>query len=448
MKIITKIGILLFISLFINSCSSDDSDEIIDEGQTTPTQAIIDSYSKNFGYSGESIIINGTNFTTDITKVKVYFDDVVAVVNSVNSQEINVKLPSTEKSVPILKVEIENTNFINNVENDYDGNVGILASIPNEWHSMDHNLPFGLIFKSQSIGKDKFYFSTSDSGGSGVYRTKDGGLTWNNWGRCGFQGSFYATTNDEGWTQTTFGVNKVPIGGSTGINFDVHPSTSTIGLYVNDDLNKGFLISYQKIVYKTTDGVNFEEVYNNDPTNNEDPNGNSSQVRVFSEFDENNIWAGGHIEVDQNLDYTPINKFYAPLVLFLDNGNWTERSISGLVTSSQAKQIQFINEDKGFLYVKNKGTNSSVLNQLFKSIDGGNSWELIYDSNNLSITSFSFKNETIGWFCSENKIYKTVDGGFNWTIDYTHSSDIANITYEDGIVWAVTSDKILKYFTE
>lgn len=440
-----KQTIALITILLISSCSSDNNteEEIIQLKQST-----IDSYSKNYGYSGENINIVGTNFTTNINEVKVFFDDIEAEIESVNSSEIDVKLPITTNTIPVLKVEIDNRVITNNVENDYDGNIGILASTPNEWHSMDHNLPFGSIFKSQSIGKDKFYFSTSDSGGSGVYRTKDGGLTWNNWGRCGFQGSFYATTNDEGWTQTTFGVNKVPIGGSTSINSDVHPSTSTIGLYVNDDLDKGFLISYQKIVYKTTDGVIFEEVYNNDPTSNEDPTGTSSQVRVFSELDENHIWAGGYIEVDQNLGYTPINAFYAPLILFLDNGTWTERSIPGLDYSARVMKIQFINENKGYLYVKNSRNDTPAINYLYKSIDGGNSWDRIYDFNDLPITSFSFKNETLGWFCSGNKIYKTIDGGINWTIDYTHSSNIVNVTYEDRIVWAVTSDKILKYFTE
>ncbi len=446
MKIIKQI-IMLALTLIITSCSSDDSNDNADEGQTILEQATVDSYSKDYGYSGEDIIISGTNFTTNLNEIKVFFDEIEAQVNSVNNTEINIKLPIVSKTIPVFKVEIDNRIIINNVENNYEGNIGVLASSLNNWHIMDHNgiinsskpLEGKDIYKSQSIGKNKFYFSTRDCCGAGVYRTIDGGITWSEWGRSGFDGSFYATNNDEGWTQTSFGVNKVPIGGSNSLNSDVHNSTSTIGLYVNDNLTNGFLISYQKAVYKTTDGVAFEEVYNNNPTSNEDPNGVSSQVRVFSELDENHIWAGGY---DQN------NAFNEPLILFLDNGTWTERSISGLDYSASVKKIQFIDENKGYIYVKNNRNDTPAINYIYKSIDGGNSWDRIYDSNDLPITSFSFKNETLGWFCSGNKIYKTTDGGINWTIDYTHNSDIKNISYNDGVVWAVTGDKILKYFTE
>jgi len=435
---------VLIVAILIYSCSTDEPTIEVPKTET----ATIDSYSKNFGYSDEPISIYGNNLSTNIEDISIKFDNIEATIVSASLNEIVVKLPVVTNSIPELSITIAYRIITNNVENEYYGNIGILASSIDEWHIIDSSLPVGYIYKSQSIGKEKLYFSTNDQAGYGVYRTKDGGITWSNWGRSGFDGSFYATSNDEGWTQTTFGVNKVPIGGSTSLNSDIHPSTSTIGLYINDNLTSGFLISYQKIVYKTTDGTSFIEVYNNDPSGIEDPKGNSSQVRVFSELDENNIWAGGYLEVDQNLDYTPVNKFYAPLVLFLDNGIWAERSIPGLASSSQAKQIQFINEDKGYLYVKNKGSVSPTLNQLFKSIDGGNSWELLYDAINSPITSFSFKNETLGWFCSGNKIYKTIDGGMNWTIDYTHDSDIGNITYNDGIVWAVTSNNILKLFTE
>ncbi len=445
MKIIKQIIILILV-LIISSCSSDEENSTTEERQTPLEQATINSYSKNYGYSGENIVINGTNFTTNINEVKVLFDDIEAEINSINNTEINIKLPVVSNSIPVFKVEIDNRIISNNVKNNYDRNIGVLASSLNNWHIIEHNgianssNPLGVVYKSQTLSKNEFYFSTNDCCGAGVYRTIDGGLTWSNWGRSDFNGSFYVTPNDEGWTQTTFGVNKVPIGGSISINFDVHNSTSTIGLYIDDDLTNGFLISYQKVVYKTTDGVNFDEVYNNNPTSSEDPNGVSSQVRVFSELDKNHIWAGGYTTVNQNLN--------VPLVLFLDNGTWTEVSIPNLEYSARVMQIQFIDENKGYLYVKNSRNDTPVLNYIYKSIDGGNSWNRIYNSNDLTITSFAFKNENLGWFCSENKIYKTIDAGINWTIDYTHNSDIKNISYNDDTVWAITENEILKYYTK
>ncbi len=438
MKIITKFIqpiALPFHYLF----SSQSEEELI-----SPEPATIDSYSKNYGYAGENITISGTNFTTEIKDVKVFFDDVPAKVTSINNKKIEVKLPIVHNAIPVLNVEIKNRKIFYNAKNEYSGNIGVLENSPNKWHSIRFNSGGKKVWKMQVISKEKTYFSLNNNGGGGfVYRTLDGGITWKLWCPVDFYGSFYATNNDEGWSQITFDINKIPAGGSHSVNSNVHSGTRiTTGLYVNDNLTKGILVSYDKVVYKTTDGKNFREVYNN-------CQGNASVIRVFSELDENNFWAGGYTEVNQELDCTSINKFYAPLILFLDkNGIWTERIIPDLTTSSQVKQIQFINEDVGFVYIRNKGNASSVLkNQIFKSTDGGYSWSLLFDFNNF-ITSFSFKDESLGWFCSENKIYKTTDGGVNWIIDYKNDSIIKNISYNDGIVWAITHDKILKYFVE
>ncbi|WP_019037304.1 hypothetical protein [Psychroflexus tropicus] len=56
--------------------------------------------------------------------------------------------------------------------------------------------------------------------------------------------------------------------------------------------------------------------------------------------------------------------------------------------------------------------------------------------------------ETTGWYCSGNTIYKTTDGGISWSVDYTSDSDISNISYGEGVVWAITKDEVLKYFTK
>ncbi len=441
MKNQLTLAIAVCVSLIFSSCSSDESngDTGDDGGQTIPEQATITSYSKDYGYSGETVTINGTNFTADINDVTVMFDDVVAEVVSVTNSTVNITLPITENSIPVLKVQIENRIITNTVQNNYNKNIGILASALNVWHTMDNTSLFGFVYRSQVTGRDKFYYSTNDNGGSSVYRTNDGGLSWVNWGSSGFVGSFYATSNDEGWTQTSFGVNKVPVGGSQSINSDVHPTTQTIGLYVNDALTNGLLISRGKVVYETTDGLTFNEVYRNVP------DGNSSDVDVFAQLDENHMWAGGFIEVDQDPG-TGVNNVDAPLVLFIDNGEWTERSIPIADTPATIKQISFINEDKGYFSTRKKG--ATEVNRLYKSIDGGNSWELLYDANNQTIKSFTFKNESIGWYCADNEIYKTTDGGLTWVLDYTHDSSISNVTYGDGIVWGLTSDKILKFITE
>jgi len=339
-----------------------------------------------------------------------------------------------------------------NVENDYSNSIGVLDITPNKWHISDINYPNnGPIYISKAIGKKKLYFSTNDCCGTGVYRTLDEGITWNLWGRSGSLGEFYVTNNDEGWSQTTFGVNRIPIGGSETVNMDVHKSTQTTGLYIDDDLVNGFLIDKQKIVYQTTDGVSFNEVYNNKPKDE-----TSSRVTKFSQLDKDNIWAAGYIDIsgEKFPDFTPANDFLAPLILFPDNGSWKEVTISNLEATSQVVQIQFINKNIGYINVSNeniiKGSLNNIkpLNKLLKSVDGGNSWDLIYDTNDVPIKAFSFKDQMIGWYCLGNNIYKTTDGGVTWKVDYSHNSEIKTIAYDSGLVWALSDNKIFKYFID
>ncbi|WP_019037306.1 IPT/TIG domain-containing protein [Psychroflexus tropicus] len=187
MKKILKPFSLVILVIFCGSCASDDTEDITGQNPPiTPEAATIDSYFKNFGYSGDTIVISRTNFTTDVNDVEVSFDNVIAEINSVNEQEISLILPETESNIPELKVAVANRIITNTVENDYRGNIGVLASALNQWHSMDYNgiinsnRPFSYVHKSQSIGKDKFYFSHDDSFGNGVYRTIDGGIKWKN----------------------------------------------------------------------------------------------------------------------------------------------------------------------------------------------------------------------------------------------------------------------------
>jgi len=451
MRFFTRTTVLLFITLFYISCSSD-GDEVGRKQNETIEEATIDSFSKNYGYIGDVVVISGTNFTNNIDDIEVLFGDIKAQIKSVDKNKIEVILPVTEQPISDLIISIKNRNVVNNVENDYSNSIGVLDITPNKWHISDINYPNnGPIYISKAIGKKKLYFSTNDCCGTGVYRTLDEGITWNLWGRSGSLGEFYVTNNDEGWSQTTFGVNRIPIGGSETVNMDVHKSTQTTGLYIDDDLVNGFLIDKQKIVYQTTDGVSFNEVYNNKPKDE-----TSSRVTKFSQLDKDNIWAAGYIDIsgEKFPDFTPANDFLAPLILFPDNGSWKEVTISNLEATSQVVQIQFINKNIGYINVSNeniiKGSLNNIkpLNKLLKSVDGGNSWDLIYDTNDVPIKAFSFKDQMIGWYCLGNNIYKTTDGGVTWKVDYSHNSEIKTIAYDSGLVWALSDNKIFKYFID
>lgn len=437
MKNIKTTMSLMVLLLIIAACSSGGSDNGTEDGieASVIQHSIINSYSKDFGYSGEIVKIIGSNFTNDINSISIFFDEVEAEVNSVTSDEIEVILPITDNVIPALKVEIENRIVTNIVENTYKGNIGVLNSTPNIWHKIPVVFSDELIHRSQNIGKDKMYFSLNDNGGGGtVYRTLDGGITWQGWSPTGFEGAFYATTNDGGWSDFA-SLIKVEIGGDPSRVDRIFTTDSSIaGIYVNDDMKNGTIITTQKVVYGTFDGVNFFQEYNN----------NSDiflSLFKFCTYKES-IWAGGVIKTsneDSSLS------FFNPLVLCRINGIWEEVTIQSEV-SSGVNQLQFLNEDMGFASIKEVSNNQ--VNRLFRSIDGGASWDMIYDSGDLSITSFAFKDENIGWYASEGNIYKTINGGIDWELDYSHTSEVKNISYSDNLVWGISKDAILKLLVE
>jgi photosystem II stability/assembly factor-like uncharacterized protein len=68
-------------------------------------------------------------------------------------------------------------------------------------------------------------------------------------------------------------------------------------------------------------------------------------------------------------------------------------------------KFQFLNKDIGYRYNNYK---------ISKTIDGGNSWNLIYTSS-FNIYDFIFIDENNGWATGDNYIIKTQDGGNTWT---------------------------------
>lgn len=115
----------------LGSCSSDSGTEV----GTIPTapvvvikEAKINSYSKNSGETGETIIIYGENFSDKLYDVKITFDGVAATIISTTATEIKLTLPQSEKVIPNMVITLENRTINNAVKNDYNGNIGILPT--------------------------------------------------------------------------------------------------------------------------------------------------------------------------------------------------------------------------------------------------------------------------------------------------------------------------------
>jgi photosystem II stability/assembly factor-like uncharacterized protein len=428
--------IVLQIALSFNSCSSDSGDTPTNVTPPAPVviNTTIKSYSKDYGTTGETITMTGENFSTKISEIKITFDGVAGTVLSATATEITFTLPATVKVLPKLVVAIENRTVTNSVVNNYNGNIGILP-IPSttDWFTMENVLKGDKkIYKMQMLSNKVLYYSMADYGGSGVYRTLDGGITYKEWGRSGFSGIFYATKNDEGWADTAFGIQKVPFGGSAQMDIiDATKGDGYFSTYVDDNMKNGTIVTQKGKVFTTSNGVDFTKAY-------EIPN---SQTNLFQsvEIDNEHIWAIGYNTIKDAAGITG-NR---PFIIFKNNttDGWKEYSFVNEADGYYAREICFVDISTGFLLINN----SSTLDvKLFKTTDGGDTWSPVY--NGEKFTKFTFKDSNTGWAILDNKIYKTTNGGVAWTLDYTHDQPIRNIAYKNNVVWAISNDKIIKRY--
>jgi photosystem II stability/assembly factor-like uncharacterized protein len=440
-KRILVVGVLQFF-LVLNSCSSDSGDN----STTTPETPVVviktakvTSYSKNSGETGETISIYGENFSDKVSDIKITFDGVVATIVSSTATEIVFKLPSTVNLLPKLLLTIENRTINNEVKNDYNGNIGILP-IPSSsgWFSIDNGLKKNVDIKRIQILNEKIVYYSMDDGGGGVYRTLDGGITWNEWAGNAFgSGAFFVTKNHTGWCYTLNnagnGVYKLPEGGDFNkgtliwkeINSDF---PGIFAAYVEDDLKKGTLVSQRGDVYTTINGADFTQVY--DAHLNDNGYGYGFANKSI-EFDNDHIWIGGQKTVS-GIKY--------PFILFKNNetDGWKEHYLVN-EPNSYVNEVSFADVANGFLLLR--GASNTIF---YKTINGGDTWSKVYTGE--KFTKFTFKDANTGWAVLDNKIYKTINGGSVWTLDYTHDQSIRTIAYKNNVVWAISTDKIIKRY--
>jgi hypothetical protein len=434
---------VLQLFLVLNGCSSDSEDKstsippVVEIVKT----AQINTYSKDYGTTGETITMKGENFTDKISDIKITFDGVAATILSATASEITFTLPATEKLLPSLVLAIVNRTVTNAVKNNYNGNIGILP-IPSTtgWFTIENGIKRDQkIHKMQMLSDKVLYYSMVDQFGSGVYRTLDGGITWKyRWGSTGFSGAFFATVNDEGWADTSFGIQKVPVGGSETMSFiESTKGDSYYAIYIDDKMKNGTIVSQLGKVFTTTNEIDFTKVYDTSTPN--DVIKNSVNLSQSAVIDNNHIWGIGRKYMKGADGFTGDR----PFILFKNNttDGWKEYPFVKESPNNVAREISFTDSSNGFLLINNYST---LEVKLFKTTNGGDSWAQIY--NGEKFTKFTFKDANTGWAILDNKIFKTTNGGSAWTLDYTHDQPIRTIAYKNNVVWAISTDKIIKRY--
>lgn len=249
--------------IMLNSCSSDsgsDSDPTPEPPVVVIKTAKVTSYSKNYGETGETVSVYGENFSDKVSDIKITFDDVPATIVSATATEIKFTLPKTEKVIPKLEVIIENRTISNEVENNYDGNIGILPTRTlTEWITQENSL--------RSSGKNSNIQIVSDNVLylAGI-KTIDGGISWRRWASLGYNSEFHATINDEGWSSSLglTRIAKIEAGGYLGEDtFGNIDNTTEVYycIYVDANMKDGTAVTQSGKVYTTSNGVDFVKTY-------------------------------------------------------------------------------------------------------------------------------------------------------------------------------------------
>ena len=443
-KMLKTIGLVL---LLLTSCGKDDSNPNSGNGNNnsnvTPSAEqkaiVITSYSKNYGYAGDSIDILGENFPKK-EQCKVTFGDTEATITSVSSdgKKLTLILPRSSTYLPELKFHFGEKAIIeNNVTNDYEQKIGIIDKVVGQWVKTQWdvaNAYYWYNVKTQIIGD--YIYSTQvwdKSSGNIVVFSKDNGITWEKWANTGgfsYLSDFYITPSHEGLNVDFDGVYKVPIGGTktpnpfinSGKEIFYNKNITFNRVICDDEMKNIIVVSIAGDVYKSTNGKDFYPVREVNTRRLVD-----YQFRAFKR-DVNHIWIGG-------LD----DKNHKAIILFCNGNNeqWTEYVFEN-DPEGMAVDVDFPTNQIGYCLI------SSQANQrIYKSTDGGYSWQKLPFEFPLAHYSLAFKDENIGWESSSKVIYKTTDGGYTWQKEFEGESRIKKLYYTENVLYAFAEDGLL-----
>ena len=444
-QVLKAVGLVL---LLLTSCSKEESNPNNGNGNgngngnvTPPVEQkaiVITSYSKNYGYAGDSVDILGENFPKK-EQCKVTFGDTEATITSVSAdgKKLTLVLPRSSTYLPELKFYFgEKTVVDNKVTNDYEQKIGIIDKVVGQWVKTQWdvaNAYYWYNVKTQIIGDYIYSTQVRDkSSGNIVVFSKDNGITWEKWANTGvwsYISDFYITSTHEGLNVNSSGVYKVPIGGTKTPNPFINSGKEifykkniTFNRVICDDEMKNIIVvSIAGDVYKSTNGKDFYPVREVNTRRLVD-----YQFRAFKR-DVNHIWIGG-------LD----DKNHKAIILFCNGNNeqWTEYVFEN-EPDGMAVDVNFPTNQIGYCLI------SGSVNKIYKSTDGGYSWQKLPFEIPIGVRSLAFQDENTGWLSSGKVIYKTTDGGNTWQKEFEAESRIKKLYYTENVLYAFAEDGLL-----
>ena len=326
----------------------------------------------------------------------------------------------------------------NKVTNDYEQKIGIIDKVVGQWVKTQWDVAIAddwYNVKTQIIGD--YIYSTQvwdKSSGNIVVFSKDNGITWEKWANTGvwsYISDFYITPSHEGLNVDFSGVYKVPIGGTKTPNPFINSGKEifykkniTFNRVICDDEMKNIIVvSIDGDVYKSTNGKDFYSVREVEKSDRR----MDYQFLAFKR-DVNHIWIGGLINKGMT----------TPKILFCNGNNeqWTEYVFEN-EPDGRAVDVNFPTNQIGYCLI------SGSVNKIYKSTDGGYSWQKLPFEIPIGVRSLAFQDENTGWQSSGKVIYKTTDGGNTWQKEFEAESDIKKLYYTQNVLYAFADDGLL-----
>lgn len=437
------ISLLLF---FFFSCSSDSDENAVAIEVPQTEEITVDFFSSEYAYTDGTVSIIGDNFNTDLTQVKVYLDNVSVEIVSISKNNITIKIPPGINNSPNLLIEIPNSNVSFN--NDTFKKIAILDNTKNKWITIKNNFNEITSVKNlTAIDKEKIYFSLKEgaypfrvrhsfNGGNNIY-------LFNQFYNF-FEGGFYLSHNENEYSYRVNLLYRKSKGmGESELLHDFSQESSAswpLDFFVDEvgnEKNITVVTSEGRIFKSTNNGDSFEKTHENDPSNFE--------FEAFFALSNNQMWLGGY-----TYPFGEKKSYYPAKILYLkEDGNWHNISVEIAKEDGYyefIKKIHFVNSEIGYAIARVRNSNTEEEKYvIIKSETKGETWTTVHEKNE-KIESFTFKDENIGWYISGNEIFKTIDGGTSWQLDYSNDTECKAILYTDDILWVIANEKILKYY--
>jgi len=284
-----------------------------------------------------------------------------------------------------------------------DGGLTWLDATPSDLHPLPADVT-ALWIEPFFLDEDTVWF-TSNTLGSEMYHSEDGGITWR--------------------------VTSIPFERARYYFLDVNLGYALV------DLGAG-AGSHYVAIYRTEDsGTNWTEVFSHEPGEMKSLRESGSKGGITF-LDRDHGWIGGtypmtdyfylHFTEDGGTTWAQESDIALPAVY---NGSWLE-----------VRQPIFVSDTVGYLPVRALAPDNNTYLLVYRSDDSGQTWDFqnsVQDGRDLDFYTLDE-----GWLASSTEIFQTDDGGMNWNPVTISTGPIGEVILQVDFVddqhgWAIAS---------